>query len=183
MTNVQEIIWKDIKGFEGIYQVSNTGLVKSLSREIALNRGGKYVTKEKICSPSYDQRGYKQLVLTNKHHKRVGRRIHRFVAENFIPNPDNKREVNHIDGNKLNNHVNNLEWCTSKENIQHAFRIGIKQPITADVHGLSKKVLNTESNKIYFSISAAASDLGISPSYLSNMLSGKAKNKTSFIYA
>jgi len=82
------------------------------------------VKTNKICKWSYDQRGYPQVVMYGT--KRISRRVHRLVALAYVPNPHNKREVNHIDGNKLNARATNLEWNTSKENTIHAFKIGLR---------------------------------------------------------
>lgn len=101
-------IWKEVECYEN-YEVSNTGKVKTHNW---MNRG---ITKE--MSPS-SCRGYLQVNLW-KDGKQKCIRIHRLVAQAFIPNPYNLREVNHIDGNKLNNSVDNLEWCTREENLEH----------------------------------------------------------------
>ena len=114
---MQTEIWKDIENYEGTYQISNFGHVKSLPHEI----GHRYVgqtrtTHGKIMSPTDNGNGYKIVGL--KHGgKRKNFYIHRLVAAAFIDNPDNKNYVNHIDFNKANNNSCNLEWCTQKENI------------------------------------------------------------------
>ena len=111
-----EEIWKDIEGYEGLYQVSNLGKVKSLN----YNKTG----KEKELRFNNNGTGYIQVGLTkNKEHKKF--LVHRLVAKTFIPNIDNKTFINHIDGNKKNNDVNNLEWCTKSENQLHAYRTGL----------------------------------------------------------
>jgi len=103
--------WKDIKGLEGYYKISNTGKVYS------------YKTN-KILSPGLCGSGYKKVQI-GKDKKYKNRMIHRLVAEAFIPNPENKRTVNHIDGNKQNNDVSNLEWNTYSENLKHAYKHGL----------------------------------------------------------
>lgn len=105
-------IWKDIKDYEGLYQVSNNGKVKSIKRDI-------------ILKSSSNHKGYLYVILCKNNKSKVGR-IHRLVAETFIPNPENKPQVNHINGIKADNNVNNLEWCTNTENLKHAFAIGLK---------------------------------------------------------
>lgn len=110
-------IWKPVKNFESFYQVSNTGKVRSLDRIDRLNRYKKGVLK-KLCD---NGRGYLYVNL-KAHGKQTQKTVHRLVSEAFIPNPDNLPEVNHLDGDKTNNSVNNLEWCTRSENMKHAFR-------------------------------------------------------------
>jgi hypothetical protein len=115
-------IWKDIKGFEGIYQVSDLGNIKSLNRidVRGLNRKGK-AKRGRI-----NRYGYIQVQLW-KNGKSIDKSLHRLVAEAFIPNPQNKPEVNHKDGDKQNNSVDNLEWSSSKENIEHAVNNGLRK--------------------------------------------------------
>lgn len=112
--NIEEI-WVNVFGYEGKYQVSNLGRVKSLPRNGT-------VCYERILKIQVDKNGYNYVSF----HKRKFK-IHRLVAEAFIPNPENKPQVNHIDGNKQNNEVENLEWATAQENLNHAFRIGLKK--------------------------------------------------------
>lgn len=105
-------IWKPVVGYEG-YEVSNLGRVRSFKHG-----------RERIMKLTSNGRGYMQLELCRngeiKHHT-----VHRLVAQAFIPNPENKRDVNHIDGNKLNNHIENLEWATPHENNLHAYKTGL----------------------------------------------------------
>lgn len=111
--------WRDIPGYEGYYQVSNLGRVKGLSRWINGNK--RKCTDEHILKEG-DNRGYKRVVLSvNAVHKSFS--VHRLVAEAFLPNPNNYSQINHIDGNKTNNLVNNLEWCNASQNNLHKFRV------------------------------------------------------------
>lgn len=135
-------IWKPIKGFEGRYEVSNMGRVMSLCY--------KNTNQKKVMSPSPNLQGYFNLALRkNGKLKRV--LVNRLVAETFIPNPENKPQVNHINGCHQDNRVENLEWVTAKENMQHAFhvlkrkantpqlgRFGILDPASKSVRMMSK---------------------------------------------
>lgn len=112
-------IWKDIEGYEGLYQVSNTGKVKSLETW-DVNKDC-YVKREKMLKFDYHRRGYQIVTLTNKK-KRKRHQVHRLVAKAFIENPENLPQVNHKDENKQNNHVDNLEWCTNYYNNRYGTR-------------------------------------------------------------
>lgn len=125
-------VFKDVLGYEGLYQISNYGRVKSLGRKNIFYCGlrKQYLerpVKEKILSFNKSYRGYLQVCLT-KNGKYQTFLVHRLVAQTFIPNLENKPQVNHIDGDKENNFVDNLEWVTSSENIRHAFNNGLKKP-------------------------------------------------------
>ena len=123
--------WKDIKGFEGLYQVSNLGRIKRLPKIIInnglLNKSKKFVCKEIIIKNAVISKGYLGVTLT-KDKKRFSKKVHRLVAEAFIPNPDMKPQINHIDCNKKNNSVDNLEWVTSRENVIHAVKNKLYHP-------------------------------------------------------
>ena len=101
--------WKSISGYEGRYQVSNLGNIRSL-------------ISNKILKPRVDKDGYLKVILYSEDKSRREYRLHRLVAETFIPNPNDLPQVNHIDENKTNNSVSNLEWCTSKQNANHGTR-------------------------------------------------------------
>jgi hypothetical protein len=103
-------IWKDIPGWEGVYQISNMGRIKSF----------KQTSNGKILSLVNRNGDYFSVVLQRVGKKRQSVRVHRLVAEAFIPNPDNLPEVNHIDGNKQNNRAENLEWCSRSHNVIHS---------------------------------------------------------------
>lgn len=109
--------WRDVVGYEGVYEVSSFGNVRRVDL-------GHHSTKEGLKSQRTDPNGYKQVDLWNG----SGRthRVHRLVAKAFIPNPKKKRTVNHKDGDKTNNHVDNLEWATYSENNQHMHDTGLQ---------------------------------------------------------
>lgn len=110
-------IWKDIEGFEGVYQISSKGNVRSLNRYVNC-KGGVRIEIGKPIKPKLIGRGYHQVFLRNNGtHKQL--LVHRLVAQAFLPNPDNLPEVNHIDENKTNNCIENLEWCDSTYNMRY----------------------------------------------------------------
>lgn len=114
-------IWKDIPNYEGIYQVSNFGRVKSLSRIILLRSLYPFISKEKILKAGKNSYDYYTVVLS-KECVRKTITTHILVAITFIPNPNNLPDVNHKDSNKLNNNVDNLEWVSKRENMSHRFK-------------------------------------------------------------
>lgn len=118
-------VWRWVAGFEGLYMVSNQGRIMAVPKRT--HRDGF------VMSQPTGRNGYKTVHLRNgKTEKRPS--VHRVVATAFIPNPDNLPEVNHIDGNKSNNRVENLEWCTRSENLIHAIRVlGRPKPPRQDV--------------------------------------------------
>lgn len=120
-------IWKDVVGFEGHYQVSNLGNVRSLPR-LRLSRGGSFApVKGKMLVPQLKKDGYFRVHL-RKDEINTYPSVHRLVAQAFLDNSENKPCVNHKDGVKVNNTVDNLEWCTVSENTIHAIRCGLYTP-------------------------------------------------------
>ena len=115
-------VWKEVKGYEGLYEVSNTGKVKSLYGW----NGKKHVCRQRIMRPTIVDMGYgyrRYVINLCKEGKKKHYSVHRLIAEAFLPNPNNYKVVNHIDCNPLNNCVENLEWCTQKHNIEHAIKM------------------------------------------------------------
>lgn len=144
-------IWKDIKWYEGQYIVSNLGNVRSLDRYVNTYHGPRICLGQPL-KQYIGHDGYLHVALSKrKKHKRI--MAHRLVAEAFIPNPDNKPQVNHIDGDKQNNCVDNLEWCTASENQLHSVRILKHKPYKIPSmfgvkHWRSKVVLQIKEGKI-----------------------------------
>lgn len=167
-------IWRPVVGYEN-YMVSNLGVVKSLSRDID-NRRGIYISKERILKLSKDGSGY-PLVKLYKDGIGKQKKVHRLVAEAFIINTENKKEVNHEDGVKDNNIVSNLSWATGSENISHAFRKGLNVAARGSQHYKSIKIINKKTGECYENASDFAIKNNISSGYVWKMLNGKRKNK------
>ena len=139
--------WRDIPGYEGFYQVSDLGNIRSIRFNKIRNM------------KSWDSHGYRAVELcVNNDRYTVG--IHRLVALTFIPNPENKPEVNHKDRNKSNNNVENLEWVTPSENVAHAYRHGVEPRPTHQDQPFQKEILDIIENKKYFSIREASRQTG-----------------------
>ena len=127
-------IWKDVVGYEGLYQVSNLGNVRSVERTINMEhpRYGSAIVKyeSKELRGYLNERGYRKVCLTKNKHSKI-RFVHRLVAEAFIPNPNKLPQINHKDEDKTNNHVDNLEWCTNKYNTNYGEKRKQKLSINA----------------------------------------------------
>lgn len=125
--NIQDLpgeIWKDIPEYEGYYQASNLGRIKSISKMIHNSHGTMSLRKTIILKPRLDNMGYEYFrICRDMYHRTL--KGHRLVAQTFIPNPENKKCVNHIDFVKTNNRIENLEWVTYSENTRHSFKHGV----------------------------------------------------------
>lgn len=162
-------IWKDIKNYEGKYQVSNYGNVRSLNfRKTGLSKNLKLVI---------NHNGYVQVGLFNKSIKSTS--VHRLVTEAFLDKIEGKEDINHKDGNKKNNHVNNLEWCNQKENSIHAAKTGL-------IVGNYKIILQYDKNgnfiKEHLGSRAAARELGLYNTNIIQCCKGVLKTTGGFIF-
>lgn len=168
-------IWKDIEGFEGKYEISNMGRVKSLKEN-----GEFLILKPRLSN------GYVRVYLGKVEIKLKSALIHRLVATAFIDNCKNKPFVNHKNGIKTDNRVENLEWCTKSENTIHAYNNGLSKPPNKGkfgaAHPVSKIVLDLQTGIFYDSRNEAAEAKNIKRAYLSFQLTGRRKNKSSLIY-
>jgi len=178
MEEEEEEVWRDIAGFEGKYQISNLGRVKSILK-----------TMTKIRKPRIHSSGYWCLNLT-VNYKWKSVTIHRLIAIAFIPNPNNYRTVNHIDGNKQNNDISNLEWCTQKENCKHAFRTGLHKPSCIgrfnELHPMSKTIyqysIDGEYIQSFPSVSEVGRVLGVKVGNISSFASHPEKRNYAYGY-
>lgn len=165
-----EEIWKDVVGYEGLYQVSNLGNVKGAEREI-FNYRGKFIKKSLPIRQFIDRCGYCRVTLF-KYGKPHSFTVHRLVATAFIPNPDKLKDVNHIDFNKQNNNVKNLEWCSRSYNVKHAIKhnpnilAGIRRTSKLARKPIIQYSLDGKFVKEYPSISQASKELGLSTSHI-----------------
>lgn len=162
-------VWKDVQGFEGFYQVSDRGRLRSMDRESCGRRySGKLISS--ACKG-----GYIVDILCKDGMKKICRR-HRLVALAFIPNPESKPEVNHLDGNKLNNCVENLEWATHRENADHAWLTGLTKQPPAEVPIEVIQFYEGQEIATYKSIEIAGHINGISAADICKCCKGKRKN-------
>ena len=169
-------VWKDIVGYEGLYQVSNLGRVKSLERDVLFPRNGKIFTRRaytrilkfRLC------RGEYPYVILSKDATRATKKIHRLVAEAFLPNLEGKEQVDHINGDSCDNRLENLRWATAKENCNNPITLQRRRAyIPTEEHrrkvskANSKKVQNVETGQIFESQTEACRILGLDPATLS----------------
>jgi hypothetical protein len=153
-------IWKDIEGYEGIYQVSNLGRVRSLDYTVTKKDGTVQTYKGKVFSMTLNTTGYPYVSFRMGSSKRKSLTVHRLVAQAFIPNPNNLPEVNHRNEDKTDNRVENIEWCDRKYNMQYGTR-NDRQKEKIERHSVDQldkygNLLNT-----YPSIKEAARIVGI----------------------
>jgi len=165
-------IWRDIKGFEGLYQISTIGRVRSLDR---VDSRGNY-RKGKVLADVVSGNGYHQVNLWRDGKVEI-KLTHRLMAKTFIPNPDNLPQVNHRDEDKGNNRVENLEWCTASYNTNY----GTRNERAAKANEQAIYVITDSGHRYYFdSVRKSAEILGLKLCSVSNCLHGRQKTHRSF---
>lgn len=166
-------IWKDIKGYEGLYQVSNLGNIKNVKRN------------KPVRHSVHKRTNYCHLTL-RENKKMVNHSVHRLVAAAFIPNPDNLPQVNHIDGNKQNNNLPNLEWCTTSYNQKHSFKLGLsKNKKGSESHNakpIVMKTLDGRELKRFGAAVEAAKETGINVHCINKNLKGHHKTAYGYVF-
>ena len=158
--------WRDIIGYEGLYQVSNFGRVRSLPHWQVYQNGHKHYYKGCIrkLAKSQGKNGYLHVRLGAKGRQTY---VHILVAEAFLDKPDGKTEVNHIDGDKTNNNVDNLEWCTRAENMHHCAHVSGKYTGIAKI-----RIECSETGEIFDSLTEASKKKGVNLGHLSEVIRG-----------
>ena len=159
-------IWKDIKDYEGLYQVSNLGRVKR-------------ITTGRVLKPLKHANGY-LMVKLSKNSIVYTKTVHRLVAEAFIPNPEHKSEINHIDETKTNNNVSNLEWMTRKENINHGTRTE-RMSKTQSIPIIATNIKTGESKEFY-GARECARQLGLTHGNITSVLKGRYKQTGGYTF-
>lgn len=182
MTSKDDLCYKRIDKYPDYFATKN-GLIFSSKTN-------------KFLKFSYDKQGYARVGIYIGNYKNKTIKVHRLIAETFINNTENKGDVNHIDGNKSNNNVSNLEWCTRSENIKHAFSIGLSVISEGQKKRFSlmsksqvgiknpsaRKIINIETGEVFDTIKEVVEKIGIKRTTFQAMLNGQNPNKTKFIY-
>lgn len=171
-------IWKDIFGYEGLYQVSDQGRVKSLERKVRHWRGERTV-KERILKPSVDKDGYLKVSLCDRKNKK-NFFVHRLICEVFHENPDNKPQVNHLNEDKSDNRAYNLEWSTPREN--NNFGTRNERIAKTQSKPVGQYTLDGELIKVWASAREVKSQTGFYQTNIGAVANGKLKQAYGFVW-
>lgn len=167
-------IWKDVVGFEGLYQVSNFGNVRSVTRFITRSDGKTYLKKRKQLKSFVTNKGYEYVMLNDFNSKQHLKTVHRLVAQAFVDNPGNLAVVNHKDENKLNNAATNLEWCTQSYNMTYN---QVNRRVSSKLKGRQAhnavRVIDESTGVIYSSKQQCAKECKLRWNVLNDMITGK----------
>lgn len=161
-------IWKDVEQTEGKYEISNLGNLRCKSRSVNIKG---FITKYGYVYCNLRFNGKRKLVFR-----------HRLVADAFLPKLNPNFEVNHINGIKTDNRVENLEWCNRSHNVQHAYDTGLKEAKSKGSHGKARIVLDSSTGVFFYFVKEASKAYGIKYSTLVGMLSGRQINNSNLIY-
>ena len=168
--------WRDVVGYEGRYQVSSMGRVKSLERKDCLGR----TVKERVLKPCDNGRGYLYISLSDGTGENKRHYIHRLVGEAFVPNPLEKEDVNHKDENPSNNHASNLEWLTHKENLNYGMRN--ERVAKANSKPVAQYTKDGAFIKVWASAAEVKRQLGFNHSNIIQVAKGNRKTACGFIW-
>ena len=181
-----EEVWKPIKGYEGLYEVSNYGRVRSLDRYVnsASSKTGYQLAKGRILKQCINTETGYSVIQIYKNHKKKGCNVHKLVAEHFIPNPNNYRTVNHKDGNKANNKVDNLEWVSQSDNLIHSYK-ELKRPVNKPSVHKQKIYYTTKNGKVYYaeSIAEASRQTGVSETQIRRLINNKKPSRDGYTFS
>ena len=188
-------MWKEIPDTDGLYFANPEGQIKSSDRVCPLylnNRISSYVRKGRVLKQTLNSRGYPCVTIKYRDGSQKVWQSHQLIALTFIPNPENKPQINHIDGVKTNNNVSNLEWCTASENLKHAFALGLNKGgrpwlgKEGRLHPNSKPVqafdINGNLVAEFESIRLASKSLGVSDSHISSCVNGHRKSAGGYVW-
>ena len=156
---MKSIEWREIDGYKGLYEVSNTGLIRGLDRQVSIANGNKRIAKGQILKTRTNKKGYIDVCL-NKNDTKKSYQVHRLVAQAFIPNEGNMPQVNHINGCKSCNEVSNLEWTDAKGNTQHAIQMGLRSQDGCN-HWLAVPIIDIVTGQYFCTIKAFCDHYGI----------------------
>jgi hypothetical protein len=188
----------DIKGFEGIFEINRKGEINRKPLYIKVNDEYVIYREAKKIKYAIGANGYAVVNLTSNGKVKIAL-LHRLLGEAFIPNPEKKLEINHIDGNRANFSLDNLEWCTRQENVIHSYKRGLQIAIKGARHPWfgkkgtrtgklgelaphAKPIIDQETGVFYFGCREAADAKGFKENSLRHMLNGSRKNKTMLMY-
>ena len=177
---MDNIIWKEIPRFKGRYEASNTGLIRTIEHIASRTDGKRYTAAQRVLKPAINHSGYYRFAVKDDGKLRSFY-VARIIAETFIPNPENKQEVNHINGIKTDNNVGNLEWVSRNENVLHSFRTGLQKPKRGELNGMAKLTLEQvryirEQKRIggrYWGRERIAKELGVSSAHVKDIANNK----------
>jgi len=185
-------MWKEIPNTDGLYFANEDGEIKSAPRMSRVKNNHQYLRGGKILKQSINSHGYPCVTIKYLDGSQRVVAVHRLVACTFIPNPENKPQINHIDGVKTNNCVSNLEWCTARENLMHAFSSGLNKGgkpwlgKSGKLHpnSICVRAFDDNGNFVaeYESISLASKATGIGDSHISQCVNGKRKHAGGLVW-